>query len=97
MDLPAQGWLRRMQPLLRRDRHAAFFRDGDEVSEVSELHDAIPEKYGFDLQSLSPARQHDLHHEQRQPKYPNPAATPAKIRILGKAQQAYVANRRGKL
>jgi len=41
------------------------------------------------LQSLSPARQHDLHPEQRQPKYPNPATTPLKIGILGKAQKAY--------
>jgi hypothetical protein len=47
------------------------------------------------LQSLSPARQHDLHPEQRQPKYPNPATTPLKIGILGKAQQAYVAIARG--
>jgi hypothetical protein len=46
------------------------------------------------LQSLSPERQHDLHPQQRQPKYPNPATTPLKIGISGKAQQAYVANRR---
>jgi hypothetical protein len=43
------------------------------------------------LQSLSPVRQHDLHPEQRQPKYPDPATKPVKIRISGKAQQAYVA------
>jgi len=43
------------------------------------------------LQSLSPARQHDLHPQQRQPKYPDPATTPLKIGISGKAQQAYAA------
>src|SRR5260370_28249470 len=37
-----------MKPLLRRDGQAAFLGDGDEVSEVPQLHGAIPEKYGFD-------------------------------------------------
>jgi NAD(P)-dependent dehydrogenase (short-subunit alcohol dehydrogenase family) len=46
------------------------------------------------LQSLSPERQHDLHPQQRQPKYANLANTPFKIGIFGKAQQAYVARRR---
>jgi hypothetical protein len=41
------------------------------------------------LQSLSPERQHDLHPQQRQPKYTDLATTPLKIGNLGKAQQAY--------
>src|SRR5258706_13298282 len=45
------------------------------------------------LQSLSPARQHDLHHEQRQPKFPIRQTAPLRIGISGKAQQAYGANR----
>jgi hypothetical protein len=41
------------------------------------------------LQSLSPERQHDLHAQQRQPKYADLATTSLKIGNPGKAQQAY--------
>jgi hypothetical protein len=38
VDLPAQRRLRGVQPLLRRHRQAAFFGDGDEITEVTQLH-----------------------------------------------------------
>jgi hypothetical protein len=40
------------------------------------------------LQSLSPEHQHDLHPQQRQPKYADLATTSLKVGDLGKAQQA---------
>src|SRR2546429_6147245 len=83
-----------MQSLLRRDCQAAFLGHGDEVSEVSELHGAIPEKYGFELtksfsrapaRSTSPATAAEI---------PDPATTAFGIGISGETQQAYVADRR---
>src|SRR5580692_2043548 len=69
VDLPAQRRLRGVQPLLRRHCQAAFFGDGDEVTEVTQLHG--PPSLGsmaVSLQSLSPARQSYLDIEQRKPK-----------------------------
>jgi hypothetical protein len=58
---------------------------------VPELHRAIPEKYGFDPTksfSRAPARSTS---RATAAEIPDPATKPVKIRISGKAQQAYVA------
>jgi hypothetical protein len=55
-DLPAQGWLRRVQPLFGGDRQAALLGDGDEVSKVPQLPRPISWRYGYQLTSLFPRR-----------------------------------------
>ena len=42
VNLPAQRRLRGMQPLLRGHGQAAFFRHGDEITEMPELHSHTP-------------------------------------------------------
>ena len=37
-DLPAEGWLRRVQPLLGGVREAALLGDRDELAQVAEFH-----------------------------------------------------------
>ncbi len=46
-QLPAQGGLRGVQPLLGGDREAALFGDGDKIAKMTQLHvQAMPVRYG---------------------------------------------------
>src|SRR5581483_6890897 len=60
-DLPAQRWLRGVEPSLSRLRHAAHFGDGDEIPKMSQLHCArMPVRHVLSLQSLFRACQESL-------------------------------------
>src|SRR4051812_33289258 len=44
-DLPAQRWLRRVQPPLGRMGEAALLGHGNEIAKVAKLHRPIPVRY----------------------------------------------------